>query len=69
MVKLLDLLQGGGSGALGGLTGVANTAWQMEKTGIIMIIILKILNAQKERQALLPDNVTLGSNATFLGYD
>ena len=29
-----------------------------------------LLNAQKERQALLPDNVSLGgSNATLLGYD
>lgn len=68
--QIAGLATSGGNGALGGLTGVANTAWQMEKTGINYDYYIKNLNAQKERQALLPDNVTLGgSNATLLGYD
>lgn len=68
--QITGLATSGGNGAIGGLTGVANTAWQMEKTAINYDYYIKNLNAQKERQALLPDNVTLGgSNATLLGYE
>ena len=68
--QITSLATSGGNGAIGGLSGVANTAWGMEKTAINYDYYIKNLNAQKERQALLPDNVTLGgSNATLLGYD
>lgn len=68
--QITGLATSGGNGAIGGLTGVANTAWGMEKTAINYDYYIKNLNAQKERQALLPDNVTLGgSNATLLGYE
>ena len=67
--QIANLPGGGLSNAVSGLGGVANTAWGMEKTAINYDYYIKNLNAQKERQSMLPDNVTLGgSNATLLGY-
>lgn len=51
-----------GGGLVGGVVGVMRSQWNYD-------YYIKQLNAQKERQALLPDEVSLGgSNATLLGY-
>ena len=52
-----------------GLGGVASGALNMYKTAYNYDYYIAMLNAQKEKQAMLPDNVTMGgSNATLLGY-
>lgn len=67
--NILGLAVSGGNRAVSGLSSVANTALGMEKTAINYDYYIAQVQAQKERQALLPDNVTLGgSNATLLGY-
>ncbi len=54
----------------GGLGGVASGALNMYKTAYNYDYYIAMLNAQKEKQAMLPDNVTMGgSNATLLGYE
>lgn len=63
-----------GAGSItGGLQSVGNigqNAINMERSAINYDYYVKELAAQKEKQAMLPDNVTLGgSNATLLGYE
>lgn len=54
----------------GGLGGVASGALNMYKTAYNYDYYIAMINAQKEKQAMLPDNVTMGgSNATLLGYE
>lgn len=54
----------------GGLGGVATSALDMYKTANNYDYYIQMVNAQKEKQAMLPDNVSLGgSNATLLGYN
>lgn len=62
---------GGESGnAFGGFGAATGGAISIARTAANYDYFIKMLNAQQERQALLPDNVTLGgSNATLLGYD
>lgn len=61
---------GGIGSAVGGLGGVATSALDMYKTAANYDYYIAMVNAQKEKQAMLPDNVSLGgSNATLLGYD
>ena len=57
-------------GAVTGIAGgVASSVVNIIRSNINYDYYIKNLNAQKERQALLPDNVSLGgSNATLLGY-
>ena len=58
------------SGNFGGLADVASSALNMYKTAANYDYYIAMVNAQKEKQAMLPDNVSLGgSNATLLGYD
>lgn len=58
------------SGNFGGLADVASSALNMYKTAANYDYYIQMVNAQKEKQAMLPDNVSLGgSNATLLGYD
>ena len=58
---------GGGSG---GLAGIASSALAMYKNQYNYDYYIKMIQAQNERQQILPDNVSLGgSNATLLGYD
>ncbi len=58
------------SGNFGGLGNVASSALNMYKTAANYDYYIAMINAQKEKQAMLPDNVTMGgSNATLLGYD
>lgn len=61
---------GGGIETAGAANGMIGSAIALKKTAINYDSYIAQLNAQKERQALLPDNVTLGgSNATLLGYE
>lgn len=61
--------KGGGTETASGLGGMVNSAINLEKTAFNYDFYIKKLNAQKERQAMLPDQVSLGSsNATLLGY-
>lgn len=61
---------GGGTETAGPAGGMIGSAISLKKTAINYDSYIAQLNAQKERQALLPDNVTLGgSNATLLGYE
>lgn len=54
----------------GGLGGVATSALDMYKTANNYDYYIQMVNSQKEKQAMLPDNVSLGgSNATLLGYN
>lgn len=54
----------------GGLGGVATGALNLYRTAANYDYYIQMINAQKEKQAMLPDNVSLGgSNATLLGYD
>lgn len=58
-----------GSGSGGGLGDVFSTALNMYKNQYNYDYYIKMINAQNERQQMLPDNVSLGgSNATLLGY-
>ena len=55
---------------LGGFTSAVQSTLNLGRTTQNFDYYIKELNAQKERQAMLPDNVTLGgSNATLLGYE
>lgn len=52
-----------------GLGDVASGALNLYKTAANYDYYIAMVNAQKEKQAMLPDNVSLGgSNATLLGY-
>lgn len=63
------LASGASEGSLGSLGGVASGALNLYKTSANYDYYIQMVNAQKEKQAMLPDNVTLGgSNATLLGY-
>lgn len=65
----LDII-GNAIGMFSDLKNIFGGAIALKKTGINYDSYIAQLNAQKERQALLPDNVTLGgSNATLLGYE
>lgn len=65
---------GGGIGSLaseniGGLGEMASGALTLNKTFVNYDYYTRMVQAQKEKQQMLPDNVTLGgSNATLLGY-
>lgn len=53
---------GSAGGLFGGVVGIARSQWNYD-------YYIKQLNAQQEKQALLPDQVSLGgSNATLVGY-
>lgn len=61
--------KGGGTETAGSYGGLFGNAISMEKTAINYDYYIQKLNAQKERQQMLPDHVSLGaSNATLLGY-
>ena len=61
--------KGGGTETAGSYGGLFGNAIAMEKTAMNYDFYIEKLNAQKERQAMLPDQVSLGaSNATLLGY-
>ena len=63
---LTDAVQGKGAA---GLTSMISSATSLKKGAGNYDSYVALLEAQKERQSLLPDNVTLGgSNATLLGY-
>lgn len=60
----------GGSKNLGDISGFATGALDMYRSAANYDYYIAMCNAQKEKQAMLPDNVSLGgSNATLLGYD
>lgn len=60
----------GGSTDVGALGNFATGALNMYKSAANYDYYIQMVNAQKEKQAMLPDNVSLGgSNATLLGYD
>lgn len=60
----------GGSKNLGDISGFASGALDMYRSAANYDYYIAMCNAQKEKQAMLPDNVSLGgSNATLLGYD
>lgn len=60
----------GGSKNLGDISGFATGALDMYRSAANYDYYIAMVNAQKEKQAMLPDNVSLGgSNATLLGYD
>lgn len=55
---------------VGGVGGLTESAISLEKTAMNYDFYIEKINAQKERQAMLPDQVNLGSsNATLLGYE
>lgn len=59
-----------GSGSGGGLGTVFSEAMNMYKSQYNYDYYIKMIQAQNERQQILPDNVSLGgSNATLLGYE
>lgn len=61
--------KGGGTETAGSYGGLFGNAISMSKTAQNYDYYIQKLNAQKERQAMLPNNVSLGgSNATLLGY-
>lgn len=58
------------SGMLSGFGSTVDSAIGLGKIQANYDAYVGMVNAQKEKQAMLPDNVTLGgSNATLLGYD
>ena len=58
------------SGMLSGFSSTVDSAIGLGKIQANYDAYVGMVNAQKEKQAMLPDNVTLGgSNATLLGYD
>jgi hypothetical protein len=70
MIGSVFSIASGGSTDLGGPFGFASKAVDMYKSAANYDYYIQMLNAQKEKQAMLPDNVSLGgSNATLLGYD
>ena len=65
-----NMVSSASGGDFGGLAGVASSALNMYKTAYNYDYYVAMVNAQKEKQAMLPDNVTMGgSNATLLGYE
>lgn len=57
------------SGAIGGTGGIVGSIINIDRAGRNYNYYIQMLDAQKEKQSLLPDNVSLGgSNATLLGY-
>lgn len=68
---LFNTLTGMGKGNPGqGITEMISGATSLKSGAGNYDAYVALLNAQKERQALLPDNVSLGgSNATLLGYE
>ena len=57
-------------GQLNSFTSTIDSAINITKLSTNYAYYVQMLNAQKEKQAMLPDNVTMGgSNATLLGYD
>lgn len=61
--------KGGGTETASPMGGFIGSAINLKKTGLNYDYYIEKLNAQKERQAMLPDQVSLGaSNATLLGY-
>lgn len=63
-------INGGVGGIASGFTGTINSAQDILRTTKNYDYYIQSINAQKERQQMLPDNVTLGgSNATLLGYE
>lgn len=70
MIGSVFSIASGGSTDLGGPFGFASKAVDMYKAAANYDYYIQMVNAQKEKQAMLPDNVSLGgSNATLLGYD
>ena len=58
------------SGMLSGFSSAVDSAVSLGKVQANYDAYVGMVNAQKEKQQMLPDNVTLGgSNATLLGYD
>lgn len=58
------------SSMFSGFSSTVGSAIALGKTQANYDATIGMINAQKEKQALLPDNVTLGgSNATLLGYN
>ena len=56
--------------SISGLSGIADNALNLTRLDANHQLYIQMLNAQKEKQAMLPDNVSLGgSNATLLGYE
>lgn len=69
MLGNIASIASGGSTDAGALGGFATGALNMYKTAYNYDYYIAMINAQKEKQAMLPDNVSLGgSNATLLGY-
>lgn len=65
----IGTIASGGSKNLGDISGFATGALDMYKSAANYDYYIQMINAQKEKQAMLPDNVSLGgSNATLLGY-
>lgn len=59
-----------GTGPSGGLGDVFSTALNMYKNQYNYDYYIKMINAQNEKQQMLPDKVSLGgSNATLIGYE
>ena len=59
-----------GTGPSGGLGDVATSALNMYKNQYNYDYYIKMIQAQNERQQMLPDKVSLGgSNATLIGYE
>ena len=58
------------SGEMSGVGTAISGAFNVAQNYLNYEFYIAMVNAQKEKQALLPDNVSLGgSNATLLGYD
>ena len=70
VMGLVESISGASRGnAANGLMQTISSATNMQRSSGNYDAYVALLNAQKERQALLPDNVSLGgSNATLLGY-
>ena len=65
-----NIFSSASNGNFGGLAGVATSALDMYRSAANYDYYIAMVNAQKEKQAMLPDNVSLGgSNATLLGYE
>lgn len=66
----IGTIASGGSKNLGDISGFATGALDMYRSAANYDYYIQMVNAQKEKQAMLPDNVSLGgSNATLLGYE
>lgn len=69
-VGAMNAAAGTGGGSGGGLGDVATSALNMYKNQYNYDYYIKMINAQNERQQMLPDKVSLGgSNATLIGYE